>query len=238
LLAVLFGYACHTATLGGQFYRYNGDYAGFAQIAFEQAHPGANAMFIAGCGGDINPDPRGTLELAEQHGKSLASAVEQLLAGELHPVRGPLAVAFGRVELPFVDPPTKEELQKRVGEGNVHDQRLTEVLIKRIDRQGSLETALACPVHVVKFGEDLSFIAIGGEVVVDYALRLRKEFDGERIWVAGYCDEVSAYIPSKRVLAEGGYEAGGAMKYFGWHGPFKPGVEDRVIEFVRKLKER
>jgi hypothetical protein len=238
LLAVLFGYACHTATLGGKFYRYNGDYAGFAQIALELAHPGATAMFIAGCGGDINPDPRGTLELAEQHGKSLAFAVEQVLAGELHPVRGPLAVAFGRVDLPFVDPPTKEALQKRRGEGNVYDQRLTEVLIKRIDSQGALETAYACPVHVIKFGGDLSFIAIGGEVVVDYALRIRKGFGAERVWVAGYCDEVSAYIPSERVLAEGGYEAGGAMKYFGWHGPFKPGIEDRVVEFVGELMTR
>ncbi len=238
LLAVLFGYACHATTLGGDFYQYNGDYVGFAKIAFEQAHPGTDAMFLTGCGADINPAPRGTLELAEQHGKSLASAVENVLHGELHPVHGPLSVAFERVELPFVDPPTKEELQQRRGDGNVYDQRLTEVLLKRLARQGALERSYPCPIQVVKFGDDLSLIAMGGEVVVDYALRLQKEFAGQRIWVAGYCNEVFAYVPSERVLSEGGYEAGGAMRYFGWHGPFKPGVEDRVISSIKRLMER
>lgn len=238
LLAAVFGYACHTATLGGKFYRYNGDYAGFAQIAFEQTYPGSTAMFMAGCGGDINPSPRGTLELAEQHGKSLATAAEQVLAGELHPVRGPLTVAFERVDLPFVDPPTKKELEERRGKGNVYDQRLTEVLLKRIARQGALESSYPYPVQVIRFGDDLSLIALSGEVVVDYALRLRKELAPRRVWVAGYSSEVFAYIPSERVLAEGGYEAEGAMKYFGWHGPFKPGVEERVVGSVKKLLER
>ena len=235
LLAVLFGYACHTATLGGDFYRYNGDYAGFAQIALEQSFPDATALFMAGCGADINPDPRGTLELAEQHGQSLAGAVEQTLAGELHPVQGPLTVAFERVDLPFIKPPTQDELEERRGRGSVYDQRLTEILLKRLAKRGTLETSYPCPVQVVKFGKDLSLVALGGEVVVDYALRLRREFPGKRVWVAGYCNEVFAYVPSERVLAEGGYEAGGAMRYFGWHGPFQSGVEDRVVHAVKKL---
>jgi len=238
LLAALFGYACHTATLVGDFYQFNGDYAGFAQIAFEASHPGAMAMFMMGCGADINPAPRGTVELAEQHGGSLANAVDKVLSGKLHRVQGPLTVAFERVDLPFVDPPTREELEKRRGQGNVYDQRLTEVLLKRIDERGSLETVYPCPVQVVRFGDDLSLVALSGETVVDYALRLRKEFSGQRIWVAGYSSEVFAYLPSERVLAEGGYEAGGAMKYFGFHGPFKPGVEDRVMGLVKKLMER
>ncbi|MBC8869669.1 MAG: neutral/alkaline non-lysosomal ceramidase N-terminal domain-containing protein [Planctomycetes bacterium] len=237
LLAALFGYACHTATLVGDFYQFNGDYAGFAQIAFEASHPGAMAMFMMGCGGDINPSRRGEVRLAEQHGKSLANAVDELCSGNLHRIRSPLTVAFERVDLPFVDPPTQEELEKRRGQGNVYDQRLTEVLLKRIAIKGSLETSYACPVQVVRFGDDLSLVVLSGETVVDYALRLRKEFSGQRLWVAGYSNEVFAYLPSERVLAEGGYEAAGAMKYFGFHGPFKPGVEDRVVGLVRRLME-
>ena len=235
LLAVLFGYACRAATLGADCYQYSGDYPGFAQIAFEEMRPGSTAMFISGCGGDVNPYPRGTLELAEQHGKSLANAVDQVLTRELHPVKGPLTVAFERVDLPLVDPPTLDELGKRRGEGNVYEQRLTEVLLGRIAAQGTLERACPCPVQVIRFGEDLSLIALSGEVVVDYALRLRKELRSKRIWVAAYCNEVFAYVPSERVLAEGGYEADAAMKYFGIHGPFKSGVEDRIVDVVREL---
>src|SRR5438552_403745 len=45
LRGILFGYACHNTTLTGEFYQFSGDYAGFAQAALEQAHPGAQAMF-------------------------------------------------------------------------------------------------------------------------------------------------------------------------------------------------
>ena len=237
-LAVLFGYACHNTTLGGDFYRYCGDYAGFAQLEFEAKHPGVTAMFLIGCGADSNPNPRGTIELAEQHGKSLAAAVDETLEKELHPVRGPLTVAFERVDLPFVEPPTKEELEKCRGEGNVYQQRLTRVLLERIAEQGQLDRVYPCPVQVIRFGDDLSLLGLAGEVVVDYALRLRKEFQGERLWIAGYTNEVFAYVPSERVLAEGGYEAGGAMVYFGWHGPFQPGVENLLVGRIKKLLKR
>ena len=235
LLAVLFGYACHNTTLGGDYYQYNGDYAGFAQIALESALPESQAMFMSGCGADINPAPRGQVELAQQHGRALADAVRRVLDAKLQPVRGPLTAALERVELPFVDPPTKSDLERRRGEGDVYNQRLTEVLLGRIAEHGSLESSYPCPIQVVRFGDDLSLIALPGEPVIDLALRLRKEFSGRQIWVAGYCNEVFAYIPSERVLAEGGYEGGGAMRYFGWHGPFQPGVEDRVVGLVKRL---
>ena len=51
-----------------------GDYPGFAQIELEKAHPGAVALFWAGCGGDQNPLPRRTVDLAEKYGKQLADA--------------------------------------------------------------------------------------------------------------------------------------------------------------------
>lgn len=69
---------------------------------------------------------------------------------------------------------------------------------------------------------------------MDYALRLRRELPGRNLWIAGYSNEVFAYVPSERVLSEGGYE-GGAMVCFGLHGPFRPGVENRIIDTVKQL---
>ena len=233
-LAVMFGYACHNTTLG-LVYKYNGDYAGFAQLALEQAHPDVMAMFLIGCGADANPSPRGDLAQAEQHGKSLAAAVDRVLKVKMHPISGPLCVASGQVDLPLVDPPSKKELEARRGKGNQYEQRLTEVLLERLAEKNTLDAAYPCPIQVVRFGKDLSLIAIGGEVVVDYAIRLRKEFPGERLWVAGYCNDVFGYLPSERILTEGGYEAGKAMVSYGLHGPFKPGVEKLVVDQVKKL---
>ena len=73
---------------------------------------------------------------------------------------------------------------------------------------------------------------LGGEVVVDYAVRLKNELPGSSNWVAGYCNDVLAYIPSKRVLQEGGYEAGTSIVY--WSNPlhpnfFDPSLEERIM---------
>ena len=236
MIAVLFGYACHNTTTA--VYQINGDYAGCAQIAFEKSHPGVTGLFMIGCGGDSNPEPRGELSMAEDHGRALATAVDRVLAANMTDVRGPLAVAFGRVELPFVDPPDAAGIKRLEDEGNVYQKRLAKLLSKRLADNGSLDTSYPCPVQVVRFGDDLSMVAIAGEVVIDYAIRLRREFADDRLWVAGYSNEVFAYLPSERILAEGGYEGGGAMVYFGWHGPFQPGVEDLVVGLAKDLMDR
>ncbi|MCA9007643.1 MAG: hypothetical protein KDA70_20400, partial [Planctomycetaceae bacterium] len=181
------------------------------------------------------PDPRGTRELAEQHGRSLASAVTRALDKPLKPLHGPLKVKLQRTDLPFVKPPSREELQAQQGQGDIYSQRLTNHLLKQLDQQGTIPASYPFSVQVIEFGDDLTLIGLGGETVIDYAIRLHEELAGRQIWVAGYCNEVFAYVPSERVLKEGGYEGGGAMKYFGIHGPFQPGVEDRIIQLVHSL---
>jgi hypothetical protein len=70
--------------------------------------------------------------------------------------------------------------------------------------------------------------------VVDYALRLKEELSGGATWVAGYSNDVMAYIPSKRVLTEGGYEGGGAMVYYGLPTAWAPQVEETIVRCVHE----
>ena len=79
-----------------------------------------------------------------------------------------------------------------------------------------------------RLGDELTFVSLGGEVVVDYALRLKREL-GQATWVAGYSHDVMAYIPSLRVWNEGGYEGGGAMLYYGLPSRWDSTVEQQVI---------
>src|SRR5262245_2056184 len=103
--AVLFGAAAHNTTLGGDNYQVCGDYAGFAQAHVEKQHPKVQAMFVLGCAGVANPYPRGTMELARQHGEALGKEVCPVLGGKLRPVAGPLSIAFDRVDLPLQKAP-------------------------------------------------------------------------------------------------------------------------------------
>jgi hypothetical protein len=231
--AVAFGYACHCTTLS--FYQLNGDYAGFAQIALETAHPGAVALFWAGCGADQNPLPRGTPELAERYGNDLARSVDDVLARPMNPVRGPLRVADEEIALAFAEIPTKEEWTRRAGSENRFEAARAKVLLETIERDGGLSTTYPYPVLIWRFGDSLDWVFLGGEVVVDYAHRIKRNLGSDRTWVAAYCNDVMAYIPSLRVLKEGGYEGGGAMVYYGLPAVWSGKVEDQVIEAVRRL---
>jgi hypothetical protein len=81
-------------------------------------------------------------------------------------------------------------------------------------------------------------IALGGEVVVDYALRFKAEYGWEDTWVAGYSNDVMGYIASARVLKEGGYEGGGAMVNYGRPGPLGDAVEEVIAGKVSELVSR
>jgi len=237
LRAVLFGYACHNTTLTGQFYRLSGDYAGFAQLAVEKAHPGATAMFVMLCGADQNPHPRSTIELAEQHGASLGAEVDRVLGEKLQRVRGPVRPAFQIVDLNFA-PVTRETFESRLNESNVYRVRHAKAMLKLSDDRSPLLVRYPYPIQAIQFGKDLTFIALGGEVVVDYVLRIKREFGSKGIIVAGYSNDVMSYIPSLRVLKEGGYEANDSMIYYGLPGPYDEQVEDRIMTTVRQVMKR
>jgi neutral ceramidase len=233
LRAVLFGYACHNTTLGGDFYRIGGDYAGYAQAEVERAHPGATALFMMLCGGDQNPDPRGTLELALQHGHALAAEVGRVLGTSLRPVRPPIRTAHEVVSLDFA-PHTRAAFEEEATSEDRFRQRRARLMLAAYDA-GQPVRQTPYPVQAVRFGRDLTLLALGGEPVVDYALRLKRELPGESLMVAGYCHDVMGYIPSRRVLQEGGYEAVDNMIYYGQPGPFAESLEEAIFAAVRRV---
>ncbi len=235
LKAVLFGYACHNTTMG--FYQFSGDYAGFAQKFIEADHPGTTALFLMGCGGDQNPYPRGKEGQAAQHGRALANGVEAALQTYDKPVAGKLQAELASVEIEFAPPPTKKELLALAASGNKYDKIRGTALLKELETKGEIRTTYPYMVQVVHIG-NIKLVALAGEVTIDYSLRLKKEMQGDFIWIAAYSNDVFGYVPSARVISEGGYEAGGAMRYTRFPGPFKPTIEETIVSTVRQLDEK
>ena len=83
---------------------------------------------------------------------------------------------------------------------------------------------------------------MGGEDVVDYARRFKRIFAADHPWLIGYAYEVPCYIPSVRILKEGGYEAQSSLIYYGIYGPFRTSIEDilvqKMTELVAHVRER
>ncbi|HEX8915384.1 MAG TPA: neutral/alkaline non-lysosomal ceramidase N-terminal domain-containing protein [Humisphaera sp.] len=246
-VATVFGYACHATTLSG--YEWTGDWPGFAAEAITAA-TGAPAFFVAGCGADQNPVPRRKVEQARGYGKEAADAVAAVLAGgKMQAVPANVKTAYAEIDLPFAALPSREELEQQKASPDPKQRyaaRRAAMLLERIRRDGGLPKSYPYPVQTWSFGGVVGadgaaggggagprLVFLGGEVVVDYALRLKKELAGNT-WPVAYANDVMAYIPSKRVLDEGGYEGGGAMVYYGQPTVWGAEVEERIVAEVRR----
>ncbi|MGE5194195.1 MAG: neutral/alkaline non-lysosomal ceramidase N-terminal domain-containing protein [Deltaproteobacteria bacterium] len=233
LVGVVFGYACHATVL--PFYEWSGDYPGFAQIELERAHPGAVALFFAGCGADQNPLPRRSVDLAREYGRSLAGSVDAVLGGVMNAVDGELDARYAEIPLALDKLPGRDDLVKDSQSTSKYVALRASALLKQIDGGQPLSQTYPYPVQIWRLGPALTWVTLGGEVVVDYSLRLKKELGADRTWVAGYTNDVMAYIPSLRVLKEGGYEGGGAMLYYGLPTVWSAEVEETIVKEVHAL---
>src|SRR5207302_2062557 len=164
--------------------------------------------------------------------------VSRVLRSPRTPVRGNLRAALEHVELPLAKPPTRAEFEKRLKDPNVFVQRHARRQLDVLDREGKLPESYPCPVQAWQLGEGLTLVALGGEVVVDYALRLKRELKGGELWVAAYANDVFAYVPSARILLEGGYEADFNLIYYGLPGRFANNVEDILVRAVHALVKK
>jgi hypothetical protein len=251
--AVVFTYACHcTSIRNGQegFYKYHPDYAGVAAEQIERRFPGSTAIFATGCAGEIDPQPQGGVKQAEVNGRAMAEAVLATVAqARRHEIGGPLRSMYREISLPLGPVPSRLKYVELSGSGNAYRRRHARLILAQMDA-GNLPAQVPYPIQIWRFGQDLTLVGLAGEVGVDYALRLKMELGPERTWVVAYANEVPCYIPSERVLREGGYEAGwdreqgplipggmGSTIFYGWAAPLASGVEDRIISAVHTMLE-
>ena len=230
----LFGCACHNTTLGAKNMSVCGDYAGFAQSNVESHEPGVVAMFMQNCGGNANPYPRDTMDLARQHGDELGMEVRRALGTKLQPLSGPLRMVFDNVALPL-QPTTHEDLEKIAAQKPRGLSINAPQMLGILKKGGTLPTHYRAPVAVWQFGNDLTLVALSGEVMAEYALRIEKAVGPLRLWVAAYCNDDFGYLPTAQVIREGGYETRGLNEGNGW---FAPSAEDALVERVRELAKK
>jgi len=231
--AIVFGYACHNTTLDDLLV--SGDWAGYAQSAVESQFPGAVALFVQNCGADANPLPRRTEELAIAHGRVIAAAVAEVVQGKPRGVDGAITAAFREIDLPLEEAPPRQEWEKRAATGSDMERRHARMMLAQLDRDGRLPASHRWQAQAWRIGPDFTLLALGGEVVADYALRFKRQYGFRNLWVAGYSNDVFAYIPSRRIWQEGGYEGESSMVAYGLPARFQSNVEDLVVGTVEEL---
>ena len=242
LLAVLFGCACHNTTLTGRDNVIAGDYAGFAQEQLEATRPGTQAMFLSGCGADANPSPRGSLELARQHGATLAQEVERVLKSDLLPLDGNLVTTLEYAELPLQEL-SREAIQERTSWPSA-EAVMAGQMLRVLDQGGSLPNHYRAPFAVWQLGSALTLVALPAEPVAEYVSLLQNSLGPAPLWVAGFNNDCFGYLPTARIVRERGHEAIGVTLWI-WGesiqqqvGFFTTDVEAIVLNAVHRLAQQ
>jgi hypothetical protein len=219
-------------TLDGKNLKVCGDYPGFAQQYIEDRHRGCQAMFVTGFAGDANTHPRGAAEMARSQGRSLADEVCRMAEGKRQPVRGPLRLGRATVDLPLRQ--LSRERLEQWAKGPRYLAHNAKRLLDLLDRKKPVPTHHSTPIAVWQFGRDLTLVALSDEVVSEYVPLMHGAIGPDRLWLAGYTNCIDGYLPSARIVREGGYEARGLIINVGF---FSEQAEDLVVAAVKQLAQ-
>jgi putative membrane-bound dehydrogenase-like protein len=246
---LLFNYACHCTTFGPGHNRVNGDWAGYACHNLEAGDGDVMAICTIGCGADANPEREGPmqLELSKKQGRMLSDEVQRVAGGKLREITVAPVTTFAYAGLP-IDRPTIPELNERLKSADPNTRRHAETMLDIQNRMGRLPETHPMPIQSWRFGNEFAMVFLGGEVVVDYALRIKQEFGTDPaapeagkietpLWVTAYANDIFGYVASERVRGEGGYEVDGSMIYYNQPGRWSTGTEEVVMRRVKEVLE-
>ncbi|MBA4057170.1 MAG: hypothetical protein C0490_20825 [Marivirga sp.] len=235
LVALLINYACHGTTLVPEHNFIHGDWMGSTQDMIEEKYPGTTVMVAIGCGADANPSPRGEFEYVNQHAVNITDKIDKLLQADKFTVLNNIPDGkMKNVELTFAHVPDARELVEQ-STREAADGLYARNSLSLLAEGGSISSTMSYPVQVWSFGNQLAIVFLGGEVVVDYSLRIKREFIKEKLWVNAYSNDVSTYVASKRLFAEGGYEVDGSMPYYSHPSRFTEDTEEKIMSAIHEL---
>ncbi|WP_417850863.1 neutral/alkaline non-lysosomal ceramidase N-terminal domain-containing protein [Thalassoglobus sp.] len=242
---LIFNYACHCTTFGGDYNRVNGDWAGYATKSLEAANDGAIALCTIGCGADANPErnPEHAFEIAQRQGEEISDEVSRLVKEKtgFTEVNATPTSSFGFAGLP-IDRPSDAQLKENLKNSRPQVRRHAEVMIDTKKRMGRLPETYPMPIQVWRFGNEFAMVFLGGEVCVEYTTRIKKELptlvEGltpDNVWVTAYANDVFGYVTPERMRSEGGYEVDFSMIYYLQPGRWSAGTEDVILRRVKEL---
>lgn len=240
IAAVIFNCACHPATMGGDNYLISAEFPGMARKAIEEKYPGAISLFIQGACGDINPAviSRGTeyrqayFSDVEFLGMILANDVSHVIRYGLKKVEPSFDFHLRSLTLPIGE--YRMDCFRKMSEsGQEYQQKYGKYMLEKIEK-GEEMKEVKYNLGIIRLASNLKIITLEGEVCNEFGVWIR-EFDPTvNMMIAGYSNGHKSYLPTKRILEEGGYEATVTYCWAEYPGPYADNVQDIVLNAVKE----
>lgn len=241
---VLVNHGCHPTGSGRPAFLSPG-YPGHVRKALVDAGVADSVMFLQGAAGSTKLARNGSGQLqftsspaeAAAQANTLATAVSDAIDTALAPVQGPVFARIERLKLPLHEVPTEEQLRAMP----VAEQEMRRVLEEQwaqhvLSESKTRRDALDLDVQLVGLGEDVGFITFPGEPVAELARNILDAVDiAEHTFMLGYTNGLKAYLPTKQIVEDGGYEGDEASMVYLLPATFKPAVEEEIVDGVERL---
>jgi hypothetical protein len=245
--------ACHPVAFGHGNRLASADYVGFARQVVE-AVTGAPLLFLQGACGDVNPRTgvEATAASAQRTGRLLAAEVLRLHeltepAGEVT-----IGVAGRTLGLPLQPSPPRDEVARRVAEGEAALAALQAAGASRgrlnmalfpLDSDRDLLAALEagraqdpvpCEVQALRAGP-VGLVALPVEPFAATGLAVRGAQSLPYSMVVGYANGCLGYLPVPEAYPFGGYEVATAHQFYRLPVPLAPDAEPLVRRAALEL---
>lgn len=235
--ALAVNFACHPSNLDDKKYHYSisSEYPGRLCQKIESELYGCNAIFFQGFGADAKlrragstpPSFRGiTPEECDEVASSMAHRIKnKIISNDWKTLPVKLGSKLFTLSLPLEAYP-KEKYEEFLNfYTNV---RYSDMMIRNckrvLDNFENEPDALALDCGVVRINPDFYILSMGGEPGINIATVLRQAIPDKTLVCFGYSSSV-AYVPSDKMILEGGYEAEDSVSEYRLKGRIKLGVD-------------
>jgi hypothetical protein len=237
---LMVGYASHV-TGSGAMGKWSPGYPGAMRNYLSNILPDTKAVFIQGCGGDakITYKDAETGKVifsadtihSREAGEKLAKAVlAHIKSQKMTPVDNKLVCSLATGQLSYGKRWTQEEIENQAyGDNKSYLRWSARQALVYPNRSKSFRY----DAQVWKLGNQLTLFSMEGEVCSPWGNVLRSMATTKQAMVAGYANNTTCYIPTGKMIDEGGYEPFRSQK-FRLPGPFTKKIDEEIKGIVAK----
>ncbi|MBI4559186.1 MAG: hypothetical protein HY706_16500 [Candidatus Hydrogenedentes bacterium] len=248
-VCLLFSVSAHPSMMSG--FEISAEYPGAIMTRLDRNLGQTVSLFLQGVGGDAKPSViggdieywrPGTWELMDQAGAMVAAEIRAALDNGLQEIEPRLRSATVEMIWPLRPAPSRAVFEQTITE-TPPDKRNQDIKcrwatrqIELLDRRGFLPDSAPIGIHGVQLGIGLRIIGMEGEAVAEWGQIIDQFYDGGITFPLGYTDGTGLYLPTSKMLDEGGYEVYSFWEY-GYPAELAPGMEDIVLDALRNLRD-
>lgn len=233
---VVFLTGCHPVfkNEGAERFTISPNYPGITRASLEKEAGVTDAIFIQGCGGDINPVSADHM----QTGNELAIDVKNILNKPMEKLAGKISFYLDSLNFPVNKwTPTQINTFRKENDNNNQDVyaeknvRWADLMLQ-MDREGKTLASMPVYLQTINIG-NWKLVGLSREVVTDYSLGIKNIWPGKLVSVAGYCNDVSSYLPTSRHIQSRTYEGLDSFFWYGQPSVFPADVYEKIIEKIK-----